>query len=465
MENINPSSPPESLNSFRNRKIYELNALLESLNLTTPPLERDFSYLEGDIRFVELFKEYEIGDLVREKQRRKKKEVKAIKEIEKRLKEREIQQQESLVTEGTTLEVNLSTDGTTLDGSLVTEGTTLDASLVTKGISLDASLVAKQSTIDSTTSSEQQNESNGSRKECSRLGNEKRSYDNESKSLGNNATYAEKILVDTVASDIEYADIGPSYDSDTVSEVHHDTFKNVFTNGIQNYEQHESKPGIYVVNENNSNIISDIPNMDPDRDCEAQQANALLTKELERYKEKEKYFANDKTIESEYCKKIKLLNDKISNLKSQAYQNDKTFARENRKYDEYVQPLLKRKNELEKKNQEFLKQINDLDNKLQKIGETAQTLHMFLPKEDSVHTRKHGIGFENQNDVENPFVLNKAKELTPSLYDIDKMGQDVMETASRFASDAVRMHSDGVNTKSNGVTLADKDKPIEDSVG
>ncbi|GJT21879.1 hypothetical protein Tco_0891816 [Tanacetum coccineum] len=56
----------KSSNSFRNRKIYELYALLESLNLTAPPLERDFSYLEGDIRFVKLFKEYEIGDLSEE---------------------------------------------------------------------------------------------------------------------------------------------------------------------------------------------------------------------------------------------------------------------------------------------------------------------------------------------------------------------------------------------------------------
>ncbi|GKD96034.1 hypothetical protein Tco_1379931 [Tanacetum coccineum] len=184
-----------------------------------------------------------------EELRMKEREVQAIKEIEKRLKEREIQQQESLVTEGTTLEANLSTDGTTLDGSLVTEGTTLEASLVTKGISLDASLVAKQSTIDSTTSSEQQNESNGSRKECSRLGNEKRSYDNESKSSGNDAD----------------DDIGPSYDSDTVTEVskvHHDIFENMFVHGIQNHKQPESIPDTYVVNENDSNIISDIPNMD-----------------------------------------------------------------------------------------------------------------------------------------------------------------------------------------------------------
>ncbi|GJT96297.1 hypothetical protein Tco_1091815 [Tanacetum coccineum] len=47
----------------------------------------------------------------------KEREVKEIKEIEKRLKEREIQQQESL-----------STDSTTLDTTLVTEGISLDAS-------------------------------------------------------------------------------------------------------------------------------------------------------------------------------------------------------------------------------------------------------------------------------------------------------------------------------------------------
>ncbi|GJX75431.1 hypothetical protein Tco_0314026 [Tanacetum coccineum] len=200
----------------------------------------------------------------------KEREVNAIKEIEKRLKERKIQQQECLVIQGITLEANLSTDGTTLDASLVTEGATLEYSLVTKGISLDAS-------------------------------NENRSFDNESSSSGNDAD----------------DDIGPSYDSDTVTEVHHsnnDTFENVFAGGIQNHEQPESIPDTYVVNENNSDIISDIPNMDQVRDkeehddvddeqqraffaslinnlkcaiekCmkvnhEAQQANALLTKSL-----------------------------------------------------------------------------------------------------------------------------------------------------------------------------------------
>ncbi|GJX75432.1 hypothetical protein Tco_0314027 [Tanacetum coccineum] len=51
---------------------------------------------------------------------------------------------------------------------------------------------------------------------------------------------------------------------------------------------------------------------------------------------------------------------------------------------------------------------------------------MLLPKEDNVQTGKQGLGFKNKNDVENPSILNKTKELTPSLYNIDKMGQDFL---------------------------------------
>ncbi|GKE28460.1 hypothetical protein Tco_1443844, partial [Tanacetum coccineum] len=173
--------------------------------------------------------------------------------------------------------------------SLVIKGAALEVNLVTEGVALEESLVTKD---------------------------------------------AEKILVDTVASDIEYADIRPSFDSDIVYEVHHDTFENVFANEIQSHEQPDSISNTYVVNENNENnsdIVFDKPNMDPDRgkeehdyvdyeqqrvffaslinnlkcdvkkytkvNREAQQANALLTNKLKRYKEKEKYFAKETTIE------------------------------------------------------------------------------------------------------------------------------------------------------------------------
>ncbi|GKA12051.1 hypothetical protein Tco_0691597 [Tanacetum coccineum] len=151
-------------------------------------------------------------------------------------------EQESLVSEGTTLEY-----------CLVTNDAELEACLVTGGIELDDSLVAKKSTDDSVTSSEQLNESNSSHNESNNSRNEIRSYDNEISSLDGN--------------DVD-ADTGHSYDSNTVTDVpysNNDTFENVFAHGIQNHEQPESFPDTYVVNENNSNIISNIPNMDKDR--------------------------------------------------------------------------------------------------------------------------------------------------------------------------------------------------------
>ncbi|GJS42446.1 hypothetical protein Tco_0567489 [Tanacetum coccineum] len=113
--------------------------------------------------------------------------------------------------------------------------------------SMDDNLVAKESTDDYVTSSEQLYENTQ---------NEIRSFDNEISS-------SDKNDADT--------DTCHSYDSDTVSEVPHsnnNTFENVFAHGIQNHEQPESFLDTYMVNENNSNIISDIPNMDPDRDKE-----------------------------------------------------------------------------------------------------------------------------------------------------------------------------------------------------
>ncbi|GJZ72091.1 hypothetical protein Tco_0635942 [Tanacetum coccineum] len=88
----------------------------------------------------------------------KEREVQAIQDIKKWLKEREIHQQESLVIEGTTLEANLSTDGTTSDASSVIDGPALEACLVTKGIAMDDNFVARESIHDFVTSLEQLDE-------------------------------------------------------------------------------------------------------------------------------------------------------------------------------------------------------------------------------------------------------------------------------------------------------------------
>ncbi|GKC57415.1 hypothetical protein Tco_1085013 [Tanacetum coccineum] len=64
-------------------------------------------------------------------------EVQAIKEIEKWLKESEMQKQGSLVSAVAALEASLVIEGAVLEASLGTEGTTLEASLVTKGVVLE----------------------------------------------------------------------------------------------------------------------------------------------------------------------------------------------------------------------------------------------------------------------------------------------------------------------------------------
>nr|GEU85513.1 hypothetical protein [Tanacetum cinerariifolium] len=392
----------------------------------------------------------------------KEKEVQAIKEIENRLKEKEIQQQ-CLVTAGAVLEA-----------CMVTKGATLKACLVNKGRALDDNLVIKETIDDSVTSSEQPDESSNSQQPHATFpqldsGVAVQTFiptDDPIACLhkamafmvivqqvqggqGQNVAgmgSKEKILL------VQAQESG--HVLETISEVHLDMFEIVFAHGIQNHEQPKSSPDAYVVNENNFDITSDIPNMDPDRgkkehddvnyeqqraffaslinnrkcdvekynkvNSEAQQANALLKNELERYKEKEKHFAKDMITKSEYCKKNKLLNDEIPYLKSQSCEKDKTFTKENGKFDE-----------------------------LRKAGQTDQTLRMLLPKEDNVNTGKQGLGFENQNDYVNPSLLNKAKELAPCSYNIDEMGKDEL--------------SDHKIIKELEMTLAQQTKDIEDA--
>ncbi|GKA95070.1 hypothetical protein Tco_0817108 [Tanacetum coccineum] len=244
----------------------------------------------------------------------------------------------NLVIEGEALEASLVFKGESLEARLVTKGAALETSLVNKGITLDASLVTKQSTVDSNTS---------------RLGNENKSSNNESSSSGN---------------DVD-ADIGPSHNSDTVSEVHHDIFKNMFVHGIQNHEQPESIPDTYVVNENNSDIISEIPNMDLDKESG----------------EKKILFGNET---SNFETKIKEL-EMILAQQTKDFENAKVnFSKKMDKFETYFEKLENERvvleRQLDRKNQDFksekdqfLRQIASLESKL-----ASQDL-LSIPKEYS----------------------------------------------------------------------------------
>nr|GEU95636.1 hypothetical protein [Tanacetum cinerariifolium] len=57
-----------------------------------------------------------------------------------------------------------------------------------------------------------------------------------------------------------------------------------------------------------------------------------------------------------------------------------------------------------------LKRLNVCENKLHKMGQTNQTVHMIMPSKDILYNGRKGIGFEN------PSYFEKAKDLRPSLF-------------------------------------------------
>nr|GFB03822.1 reverse transcriptase domain-containing protein [Tanacetum cinerariifolium] len=73
-----------------------------------------------------------------------------------------------------------------------------------------------------------------------------------------------------------------------------------------------------------------------------------------------------------------------------------------------------RNKDLEK--EKCLKRLNICENKIHKMGQTNQTVHMIMPSKDNLHNGRKGIGFENQSYFE------KAKDLRPTLYDEKVIG-------------------------------------------
>nr|GEV82887.1 hypothetical protein [Tanacetum cinerariifolium] len=60
--------------------------------------------------------------------------------------------------------------------------------------------------------------------------------------------------------------------------------------------------------------------------------------------------------------------------------------------------------------------LNVCENKLHKMGQTNQTVHMIMPSKDNLYNGRKGIGFEN------PSYFEKAKDMRPMLNDEKVIG-------------------------------------------
>ncbi|GJX74372.1 integrase, catalytic region, zinc finger, CCHC-type containing protein [Tanacetum coccineum] len=149
--------------------------------------------------------------------------------------------------------------------------------------------------------------------------------------------------------------------------------------------------------------------IDTHTECQAQYAKL----EEERYQYMIRYSAlcdNDK----QHRKKIdeqEILFDKMSR---QLVEMNNNVLRLQEKILEKETKILELEECVRNKDLEIekcLERLNDCENKLHKIGQTSQTIHMIMPSKDKMYNGRKGIGFEN------PSYFCKAKELRPSLYD------------------------------------------------
>ncbi|GJT41081.1 hypothetical protein Tco_0940946 [Tanacetum coccineum] len=272
-------------------------------------------------------------------------------------------------------------------------------------------------------------------------------------------------------------DNAPVYDSDGSAEVHNynncydNEIFNMFTQEEQYTDLLEPIPEPHQVQQNDINVISDVPCVEQNRGTVEQSpatveethvlydslynnlaievenvnsvnrnlkaTNAKLTTELARYKNQEKCFeisqekydklerCYQQSVYQEQCltkkinalhlssgKQITALNEEISNLNKQLSKEKSTVSSLLEEKKKLKSDFKIREDELLDKQILLENKIKELDNILVKTGQSIQTMHMLSPKPDSFyHTeQKMALGYQN------PFYLKQAQRKQQSLY-------------------------------------------------
>nr|GEW34908.1 hypothetical protein [Tanacetum cinerariifolium] len=207
------------------------------------------------------------------------------------------------------------------------------------------------------------------------------------------------------------------------SEVdHNDSEEKEHLVDEQNNEFNEQ---IKVLNENNADLLAQTKVLqdqlkvkhvviDTHTECQAQYAK----REEERYRYMIRYSSlcdNDK----QHRKKIdeqEILFDKMIHqlvkMNNNVLRLQEKILKKETKILELEGCVSNKDVEIEK----CLEILNECKNKLHKIRQTNQTIHMIMPSNDTLYNGRKGIGFEN------PSYFKKAKDLRPSLYDEKVIG-------------------------------------------
>nr|GEW44581.1 hypothetical protein [Tanacetum cinerariifolium] len=112
------------------------------------------------------------------------------------------------------------------------------------------------------------------------------------------------------------------------------------------------------------------------------------------------YIADQEVLYDKMSVQLVELDKHVRDLKNTVLEKDFKISK--------LEECVRNKNlEIEK----CLERLNVCENKLHKMGQTNQTVHMIMPSKDKMYNDRKGIGFEN------PSYFPKAKDLRPTLYD------------------------------------------------
>ncbi|GJX04022.1 retrovirus-related pol polyprotein from transposon TNT 1-94 [Tanacetum coccineum] len=215
-----------------------------------------------------------------------------------------------------------------------------------------------------------------------------------------------------------YDEVGPSYDSDTLSEVQdHD---NCLDNMNAYHEEHE------MPNDDAQCVTSNKPN---------NTVNASLTAELARYKELAEVY--EKRAQFELTKRELMIDTQMRmiikdrNFKEESLQKElhsvkmqlNSTINHNKLIREEVSTL---KQDFKQKENKLLEEFLDMkhlkekvEDKLYKQDQSLQTIHMLCkPKSFYDEINRVAIGYKN------PFYLSKANQVKPALYN----GHEIVKT-------------------------------------
>ncbi|GKD60759.1 retrovirus-related pol polyprotein from transposon TNT 1-94, partial [Tanacetum coccineum] len=229
----------------------------------------------------------------------------------------------------------------------------------------------------------------------------------------------EKVLLDSEESSLSV--------EETIAEVSYYTSKSESESEYETSEYYDNSKnyGLFVDNDDDQEIFHDAIEF----------ATQYAKLEEERYEYMIRYSAlcdNDK----QHRKKIaeqEILFDKMSR---QLVEINNNVLRLQEKILEKETKILELEECVRKKDlkiEKCLERLNNYENKLHKIGQTRQTIHMIMPSKDNMYNSQKGIGFEN------PSYFCKAKDLRPSLYDESVIGLGYTPMFLTHADDALEI--------------------------